>query len=328
MIISRVPFRMSFVGGGTDLKAFYEHQYGAVLSTAINKYIYITIKKQSELFPDRYRISYSKTENVNSVNEIEHPIIKEAFKMLEIDEPLEVSVIADIPAKTGLGSSSSFTVGLLHALHVVKGEFVSPEQLAEEAIEIEVVRLARPMGKQDHYAAAFGGMNEIRFMPDESTIVSPVVCHKDMREKFFGHLMAFYTFQTRDSHSILKEQTENTVNKMDVLKEMRDMVTPFRKVLEESGSVEGLGRVLDIAWQRKKTLQGKISNSQIDTLYEAAKGAGAIGGKLLGAGGGGFLLMVVPPEKRESVESVMYGAMELDFTYEPQGSTIIYYKED
>ncbi|MDP2624950.1 MAG: GHMP kinase, partial [Candidatus Peregrinibacteria bacterium] len=224
--------------------------------------------------------------------------------------------------------SSSFTVGLLHALHVVKGEFVSPEQLAEEAIEIEVVRLARPMGKQDHYAAAFGGMNEILFMPDESTIVNLVVCHKDMREKFFGHLMAFYTFQTRDSHSILKEQTENTVNKMDVLKEMRDMVTPFRKVLEESGSVEELGRVLDTAWQRKKTLQGKISNSQIDTLYEAAKGAGAIGGKLLGAGGGGFLLMVVPPEKRESVESVMHGAMELDFTYEPLGSTIIYYKED
>lgn len=328
MIISRVPFRISFVGGGTDLKAFYEHEYGVVLSTTINKYIYITVKKQSKLMPNKFRISYFQTENVDQIDDIQHPIVRETLKYLELDDPLEITVFADIPAKTGLGSSSSFTVGLLHALHTVKGEAVSPDQLAEEAAHIEIDVLQRPIGKQDHYAPAFGGINEIKFMPNDSVIVNPVICSPQMRRYFFDHLMVFYTYQTRDSHSILAEQKQNTIYKLGTLRAMKNMVAEFKTILEQGQKIERLGELLDEAWEKKKTLQGSISNGPIDILYDNAKRAGATGGKLLGAGGGGFLLFWVPPDRREAVEKTMPGTMKLRFDYEPQGSTIVYFKID
>src|SRR3989339_888891 len=317
MIITRVPLRMSFVGGGTDLKVFYEKDYGEVLSTTINQYIYITVKKQTKLVPDKFRIGYSKTENVNQVADIEHPIVREILGFLKINFPLEIKVMADIPARTGLGSSSSFTVGLLHALHALRGESISPYRLAEEAGYIELNCLKRAIGKQDHYAAAFGGLNKIKFMPDESVIVSPILCPRTIRENFFNHLALFYTFKTRDAESILKGQQRDTAGKWEILKEIRDSVHRFESILEGNGNFKDLGKILEESWQKKKTLHAEISNESIDKFYQKAKKIGALGGKLLGAGGGGFLLFVIPPAKQGVLEKELKGMLKVDVKYEP-----------
>lgn len=324
MIITRTPFRISFSGGGTDLREFYSREPGAVLSSTIDKYIYVIVSKRNRMHESRIRISYSVTENVEQMEQIKHPIVREALKLLKINDPIEVAITADIPAKTGLGSSSSFAVGLLHALHTFKGEFASPEQLAREACRIEIEMLNRPIGKQDHYAAAYGGINYIQFLKDGSTLVDPIVCSKDVREKLFQNLMVFYTNMTRESSSVLEKQKQETSKRMGILKKMRDIGNDMKRLLQEGKDLSQFGRLLDSSWQLKKQVTKEISNTIINGYYEKALKAGALGGKILGAGGGGFLLLYADKEKQKKVRQALRKLLELDFDYEPQGSKIIY----
>ena len=223
MIITRTPFRISFVGGGTDIAEFFKKESGAVISTSIDKYVYVTVNPHKGLHPYKYRIAYSITENVNSIDEIKHPIVRETLKFLEIDQPLEITNVADLPARAGLGSSSSFTVALLHSLHALKEEHVSNQQLAEEAFHIEAEILLRPIGKQDHYASAFGGFNYIQFMSDDTVKIEPIICRKEVKENLMNNLMMFFTGSTRGAHQILNEQVKYMADKMEVLRKLRIM---------------------------------------------------------------------------------------------------------
>lgn len=325
MIISRTPFRISFAGGGSDLHSFYQFEYGAVLSVTINKHLYITVRRQNRLHNYRIRVSYSVTESVDRVDHIKHPIVREALNLLQIDEPIEIVSISDIPAKTGLGSSSSFAVGLLHALYAFKGQYVSAERLAREAAYIEIDVLKRPIGKQDHYAAAFGGLNFIRFFPNEEVLVEPVICRRSVIDEVFGGLMLFYTGMTRDAGGVLKEQSENTAANVDVLQAIRDQAIELKEVLENGDGLEEFARILHEGWTNKRKLAAGISNPIIDEYYETALKAGALGGKLLGAGGGGFLLLCVQPANQEAVRRALPGLIDLKFESEPYGSRIIFY---
>jgi len=324
MIISRTPFRISFAGGGTDLKKFYREDYGAVVSTTINKYMYITVNSLSHFHNHKIRISYSKTELVNNVDEIQHPVVREALKLVGIDGGIEITSMADIPAGTGMGSSSSFTVGLLNALYAFQGKSVSPEQLAQEACKIEIKLLKEPIGKQDQYAAAYGGLNYIQFNPDETVLVNPFVSSREVKDKFHNHLMMFYTGITRKANSILKRQNENIKNKKQDLIKMRELAIEIRKVLDGGKELDRVGKILHRGWLLKKELTSGISNDSIDGYYNKALEAGALGGKVLGAGGGGFILLYVSPQKQQKVREALEGLKELSFKFEYQGSTIIY----
>ena len=324
MIISRTPFRISFAGGGTDLKSFYENEYGAVISTTINKYMYITVNSLSNFHNHKIRISYSKTELINNVDEIKHPVVREALKLVKIDGGIEITSMADIPAGTGMGSSSSFTVGLLNALYAFQGKSVSSEQLAQEACKIEISLLREPIGKQDQYAAAYGGLNYIQFNPGEDVFVNPLVSSREIKDKFRNHLMMFYTGITRKANSILKRQNKNIDSKKQDLKKMRELAIEIRKVLDGGKELDRVGEILHQGWLLKKELTSGISNNLIDGYYNKALEAGALGGKVLGAGGGGFILLYVSPQKQQKVREVLGDLKELSFRFENQGSTIIY----
>lgn len=324
MIISRTPFRISFVGGGTDLPSFYREEGGAVISTTIDKYVYVTVKKQNQLQAQKIRISYSITENVDRVEDIKHPIVREALKMLGIDYPIEITNNADIPARTGLGSSSTFTVGLLNALHALEGEHVSSKQLAEEACHIEIERLGRPIGKQDQYAAAFGGLNHIRFNKNEDVSVSPIVCKEETRRKLFDSLLLFYTGITRDASEILEKQAKQQIKNMQSLRDIKNMTNEFIGIIQNGHDIDRLGKLLNEAWIKKKSLTKDITNDIIDKYYEKAKDAGAEGGKILGAGGGGFLLIFARKERHQEIRNALTELKELGMRYEPEGSKIIY----
>ena len=327
MIISRTPFRVSFVGGGTDLKEFWSKEEGAVLSTSINKFIYVTVRKQHNFVENKFRISWNKLEFVNTVDEIEHPIIKEALKLLKIDYPLEITTFADVPSNTGLGSSSSFTVGLLHALHALKGEMIPKNQIAEEAAHIEIDLLGRPIGKQDHYAAAYGNLNIITFKKDGRTIISPVFFRPEVAEQLNNRLVLFYTAQKRDAHEVLKTQKSSTEAKFENLQKMKSLVPLLEKSILEN-NLDEFGRLLHENWILKRDITSEISNSIIDGYYEKALRAGATGGKLLGAGGGGFLLFYVPPEKQETVRAALSDLYEMKFKFDNAGTRIVYYAPD
>jgi len=328
MIITRSPLRISFCGGGTDLPSYYTHRQGAVVSTAINKYVYITINRLTRYFEHRILLKYSHTELVDSVEEIQHPIIREAMKMTGVLDSVEITSMADIPAGTGLGSSSTYTVGLLHALHTFKGEYVSAKQLAKEACCIEIEKLGDPIGKQDQYIAAYGGICHIRFNPDESVFVDPVICAPGTKKVLQDNLLVFYTGLTRRAGEILAVQKKATERKMDVLTRMRDLCGRFMEVLREGRSLNRFGDVLHEAWEHKRTLVDSISNDAINACYEKARQAGALGGKLLGAGGGGFLLFYVEPQNHAQVREALRDLQELPFEFEPQGSKVIYLSDD
>lgn len=281
MIISKTPLRISFVGGGTDLRDFYSKDYGSVVSTTIDKYMYITVTKR---FDDNIRVSYSKTEITSSVEEIQHPIVKETLKMLGIDGGVEITSIADIPSGTGMGSSSSFTVGLLNALHAFQGKHAPAEQLAREACEIEIETLKEPIGKQDQYIAAYGGLQQIIFNSDESVFVNPIICTKDRKNELNRRLILFYMGTTRPASSVLYEQKKNTESKADILRKMRDLTFDLRKLLTEGTDLNEFGRLLHRNWEYKRQLAGGITSEEIDNYYEKAMKAGALGGKILGAG--------------------------------------------
>jgi len=303
VIVSKTPLRISFAGGGTDLPSFYRHnKFGAVLSTSIDSYIYISIKTHTPLFEERIRLNYSDTELVNDVGSIRNSIIRECLKFLEIDDRIYISTIADAPPSAGLGSSSTFTVGLLNALYKYKGVSVSRGTLAEEAAHIEIEILKRPMGKQDHYAAAYGGINYIRFYDDETVTVRPLNMTSKNLQKFSDSIAVFWTGLTRPSESVLKEQDENNKSNEDVLKKMKDQAQDLSRILTETElSVKNVGDMLNQGWRYKKTLASTITNQLIDDWYAKALKHGALGGKISGAGGGGFLTLIVEPSKHNEL---------------------------
>ncbi len=324
MIISRTPLRVSFAGGGTDLKAFYQDQPGAVTSTAIQKYIYVTVNKK---FDDSIRVSYSKTEIVEHVDDLHHGLVREAMKLTGINKGVEITTIADIPSKgTGLGSSSSLTVGLLNALYAFKGKIKSRRSLAEEACKIEIEILGEPIGKQDQYIAAFGGVQHIQFNPDESVYVDPVICPIEVKRNLESNLLLFYTGITRKSSTILKEQTKRTKDKIQVLQKMKLLSEEVRDSLNRH-EVDNIGRILHQGWLYKKELASGISNPDIDKYYQSIIDAGATGGKILGAGGGGFILVYATEEHHAKVRSALSSLREIKFKIEPQGSKIIYVED-
>lgn len=323
MIITRTPFRISFVGGGSDLGAFYRRSPGAVLSTTINKYMYISSHRFFE--EDKVRIKYSRTETHRDVNDIEHPIVKEVLRKFDVNGALEISSIADVPAGTGLGSSSSFTVGLLHNMYTKSSVFITKEQLASEACEIEIERLGEPIGKQDQYAAAYGGLNMITFRPNESVDVEPIHLKRSTFESLESNLMMFYTGLQRRTASILTEQRENMreEQKFLSLQRMVGLVSEMRDALYNDDLTE-FGNLLHRNWILKKELASKISNPELNTLYESALENGAIGGKVLGAGGGGFLLLYCEEEKQDRVRTALHPHKEMQFGFDHEGSKLIY----
>lgn len=324
MIITRTPFRVSFAGGGTDLREFYQSEYGAVVSTAINKYMYIIVNKR---FTDAIRVSYyAKTEIVDRVADIRHPLVREALKLVGVNRGIEITSVADVHAGAGLGSSGSFTVGLLNALYAYKGALKSAEELARDACHIEIDILGEPAGKQDQYIAAYGGFRYFQFNPDESIATEPIIWSAEHKDELARNLLLLYTGYTHEAGSILQEQKEKTQrpDKIANLKEMRDMTVNLRDQLNDNAAADIFGDVLHRGWQLKKELASGISNDKIDECYGRALGAGALGGKVLGAGGGGFLLLYCPKPKQAAVRKALSDMPILEFSFEPEGSKIIY----
>jgi D-glycero-alpha-D-manno-heptose-7-phosphate kinase len=325
MIISRTPFRMSFVGGGSDLPAYYRHQPGAVISTAIDKYVYVTINKK---FDDGIRIAYSKNEEVSSVDQIEHRLVKAVLQELQINGGIEITTIADIPSKgTGLGSSSSFTVGLLHALNAYKGIFSSSESLGAGSCRIEIDICQEPIGRQDQYAAAFGGFNMMEFMPDDSVRVTPIICDPKIIRQIEQNTLLFYTGITRSASGLLQKQSADMASSQEKQSTMSKMValTHQLKAELERNNIHAFGEILHENWLLKKSLTKDISSAEIDDWYNTARQVGATGGKILGAGAGGFLMLTAPTEKHPAIKQALKALRAIDVKFEPQGSRIIFY---
>jgi D-glycero-alpha-D-manno-heptose-7-phosphate kinase len=324
MIISQSPYRVSFAGGGTDLPAFYRHEPGAVLSTAIDHYIYVHVHKR---FEPNIRVAYSQTEIAGSVDKIQHELVREAMKLVGIAEPLEITTIGDVPAGTGMGSSSTLTVGLLHAMYAYRGRMVSQERLAKEACRIEIDILGKPIGRQDQYATAFGGVNFIRFNPDDTVDVEPVPCSAETLNELERHMLLIYTDTTRSADEILRHQSRSTAEKMAVLRRMRELAEVMRTTFTGLGNLQEFARILNEGWELKRSLGSGVTTGQIDDLYDQARRAGAEGGKLLGAGGGGFLLLIAPPSRHHAIREALGRPRELPFRFARHGSRIIYYHD-
>lgn len=323
MIISQTPLRISFVGGGTDFEDFYKRYPGRVLSTTIDKYFYIGLNPR---FDGAIKISYSETELVENRSQIKHPLVKASMEEAGIENGIDIVSLSDVPAyKTGLGlgSSSSFTVGLLSALYSFSGKYFSPEVLAEKACKVEIEKAGSPIGKQDQYAAALGGLNVINFNSDGKVEVLPVFLTPKTKEDFQNHLLVFFTGKERSANAILSEQKQNIEKKFEFLKKMSDIVPVFRMAVE-SGNFKEAGEVLHKNWVMKKELASGISNPQIDQMYEAALNSGAYGGKVLGAGGGGFLLIMAPPEKHSQIISALKDYKQIFFRFTEAGAKIIF----
>ncbi len=328
MIITKTPFRISFVGGGSDLEAFYSKSQGAVLSTSINKYMYISSHKFFEA--DKIRTKYSITETVGNVDDLQHPILKTALKKFGITGGLEISSIADVPSGTGMGSSSSFTVGVLHNLHAVTSKHASKETLAAGACEIEIDILKEPIGKQDQYAAAYGGLNVIEFNKNGSVNVTPVQIEKEVYQSLDENLVMFYTGDQRKASDILSQQKKNTTSdeeKFKALQQMVGLVYDLRDSLI-GGNLNDFGKILHENWILKQQLAKGISNPLISEMYDAGLKNGALGGKLLGAGGGGFLLFYCPKKNQERLTQALGAAKRFDFKFEQEGSKLIYYGDE
>ena len=324
MIISQTPLRVSLLGGGSDLPSYYRRNGGAVLSAAIDQSVYVTVSRK---FDDAVRVSYSRTEEVANAAQIEHPLVRESLALLGIEGGIEITSVADIPARgTGLGSSSSFTVGLLNALHAYSGRYATAARLAEESCQVEIERCNEPIGKQDQYAAAFGGFNFIRFHPDDSVEVKKVLCAPSLIADLQSRLLFFYTGLTRSASSLLRQQSADVAApgpKSDATGELvRLAEAAFADLC--AGNISSLGAMLQAAWQAKKQLVGGVTCDVIDEAYRAAIDAGAEGGKLLGAGGGGFLLFFASPERHESIRNALRRLRETPFRFAPHGSRIIF----
>lgn len=318
------PQRLSFAGGGTDLPDFCRLHGGAVVSTTIDKYIYVTVKRHSHLFNETYRLSYSRTEHVNSLDEIENDVARECLRLVNVEPPLFIATAADLPASSGLGSSSSFAVGLLYALHALRGEDVSLGQLAEEASHVEIEMLKRPIGKQDQYAAAFGGLNYITFKANGRVDLDSLWLPNDGAAVLFSNSMLFWTGTQREAEDILHEQRSMIGDTTDTLMRMREMAAECRDaLLTISEDLRSFGAIVDAGWRAKRSLASKISSPQIDHCYARALEAGALGGKIAGAGGGGFLYLVVPLEFQARVRAKLPDMVDVPVKYEPRGVRLL-----
>jgi D-glycero-alpha-D-manno-heptose-7-phosphate kinase len=328
MIVSRTPMRISFIGGGTDLPSFYRREPGVVVSTAINKYIYITVNKK---FDHKIRTSYSVTEIVDSVDELKHELIREALRLLKLDGGIEITSISDIPSQgTGLGSSSSYTVGLLNAIYAYKGQHAGAERLAREACQVEIERCGKPIGKQDQHIAAYGGLQSIQFNPDESVFVDPIVCSAETKAELEKRLLLLYTGLTRSADEILVEQAHNTENDADKRRSLQKMVTLARALGDAltKNDLDSFGEILHEGWLEKRKLATGISSDRIDEWYERARRHGVVGGKITGAGGGGFLLLYALPKQHAKIIRALPELRLVPFQFAPQGSKIIYVEEN
>ncbi len=327
MVIVRTPFRMSFVGGGTDFAEFFQEYGGAVLSTTIDRYCYVTVRHLPGFFQYRSEVCYSEIERVCSADEIHHPLIRAAMKLMDMEE-IRLTYEADLPARSGLGTSSAFAVGILNAFHCCRGEYVNKRQLADEAIRLEREICNEAGGLQDQIAVAFGGMNKILFSGNDYTVcpVKISLARKVLLEK---RLMLFFTGFSRLSFKIQEKTRNRLSSRIEILLEMKRLVDEAERILiDEKTSLDDFGRLLDYGWRLKREINQEISTDEVDILYERAKKAGALGGKLLGAGGGGFLLLYVTPERREEVRQALAGLLHVPFQFENSGTETIYYAPD
>lgn len=325
MILSRTPFRISFFGGGTDYPVWYQENKGAVLATTINKYCYISCRYLPPFFEHKYRIVYSLVENVKDISEIKHPAVRSCLEFMKIKQGLEIHHDGDLPARSGLGSSSSFTVGLLHTIYALKGIMPTKRQLALDAIQVEQKIIKENVGSQDQVLAAFGGFNRIEFGGDHHTLVKQITIGQEKSEHLQSHLMLFFTRLSRTASDIADEQIKNTPKRKKELKLIYQMVDEAVKIIN-GRKINEFGKLLHEAWQLKKSLSHKISSSYIDNIYDIARRYGALGGKLLGAGGGGFMLLFVEPEKQKKMKEKLKKLLWVPFHFENLGSQIIFYQ--
>lgn len=326
MIITRTPLRVSFFGGGTDYPAWFREHGGAVLATTIDKYLYLHVRYLPPFFDFKSRIVWSQIEQVHSPADIKHPAIRGVLEWMNIHDGVEIHHHGDLPARTGLGSSSSFTVGLLHALHAMRGELISKRALAEEAIYVEQSVLKENVGVQDQISSAFGGLNRVDIRPDGSFEVVPLVVQADRLESLQEHLLLIYTGLSRHASEIAAEQVSTMGSKTADMMAMRAMVDEGERILAGTGPLRDFGRLLDDAWQRKRSLSSKIAPGLVNEMYDAARKAGAHGGKLLGAGGGGFMLIFVEPEKRAAVLRALDKLLPVPFQFERGGTQLVLYE--
>jgi D-glycero-alpha-D-manno-heptose-7-phosphate kinase len=326
MVVSRTPFRISFFGGGTDYPSWYLKNGGTVLAATIDKYCYITLRYLPPFFEHRIRVVYSKAELCQRVDEIQHPAVREVLRFLKIDRGLEIHHDGDLPARSGMGSSSAFTVGFLHALYALRGMMPSKKQLAMESIHIEQDILRETVGSQDQVSAAHGGLNHITFLPTGEIDVRPVTLSRARLAELQSHLMLFYTGIRRTASDVAKTYVENIDTKREFLGRMHEMVGEGLSVLQGNCCVCRFGELLHEAWTLKRSLSAKVSNEMVDELYARARDSGAIGGKLTGAGGGGFLLLFVPPSSRNNVREALDSLIHVPFGFEFNGSQIIFYE--
>jgi D-glycero-alpha-D-manno-heptose-7-phosphate kinase len=323
MIISRTPYRISFFGGGTDYPDWYLKHGGQVLSTTIDKYLYISCRYLPPFFEHRLRLVYSRVELCQHSSELDHPSAREVLKFLGIENGLEIHYDGDLPGRSGLGSSSSFTVGLLNALYAYRGQMISPHQLATDSIHIEQNLIGETVGSQDQVNAAYGGLNRIQFKQNGEIIVDPITLTKERLEALDQNLMLFYTGITRTAEKVAKSYVKNIQTKEKQLVRMHAMVDEAIEILM-NGDLDDFGLLLNEAWQEKRCLSGLVSNRDVDEIYVAALSAGVLGGKLSGAGGGGFLLLYVPVDKQLEVKQKLSHLLHVPFTSEPKGSHIIF----
>ncbi|MBS3909176.1 MAG: kinase [Actinobacteria bacterium] len=327
MIISRTPHRISFFGGGTDYPSWYLENGGKVLGVAIDKYSYITCRELPPFFKHKHRIAYSKVEMVCGVDEIQHPSVRETLRYLNIDQGLEIHHDGDIPARSGMGSSSAFTVGLLKTLYALKGKIITKQDLYKEAIHIEQNQINENVGSQDQVWAAYGGLNTIEFLQNGEIIVEPIIMKERFLRSFESKLMLFFTGIARYASEIAEEQIRNTSKNRDELVKMRELVDEAYKILiTGNGDFIEFGKLLNETWRLKRKLSNRISNNEIDSMYEIAIKNGAVGGKLLGAGGGGFMLFYVEPENHSRVKEALKDHLHIPFNFDFTGSEIIVYR--
>ncbi len=327
MIITRTPLRVSLIGGGTDIPSFYKNNdYGEVISTSINKYVYVIVKKQDPLYFEKYRLNYSETEIVNDLKKIKNPIIKACIKYLKIKDHLYIGTFADVPSSTGLGSSSSFCVGLLNALYVYKGIKISKKKLAEQAFHIEVNILKKPIGKQDHYASALGGINNIKFKSNDTVQIKNLNKYKKNYHNLFKSTSFYWSGKMRSADNVLKDQNKNKLQNKKKLIQLRNMTKELNYLLSNHKlNLYEVGNLIDQSWKIKRSLSTKISNKKINHIYNIAKINGAFGGKLLGAGGGGFLMLISPSYKINKIKKTIerFKFEKIDFKMENTGSIIV-----
>jgi D-glycero-alpha-D-manno-heptose-7-phosphate kinase len=328
MIISRTPFRVSFFGGGTDYPDWYREHGGAVLSTTIDKYCYISVRELPPFFDHKFRLVYSFVENVKEISELAHPAARGVLQHLQVSKGLEIHHDGDLPARSGVGSSSAFTVGLISAVRALEGRHVSKDELAQEAIHVEHNVLREPVGAQDQISAAFGGFNHITFRQDGTYQVAPLIIRSERLEALQGHLMLLFTGLSRTAAEIAKTQIDNLSNRVSELRALADMVDQAIETLRSAGDLAEFGRLLNEGWALKRRLSDRVSTPEIDALYETALRAGAIGGKLLGAGGGGFLLLFVRPEHRAKIRAALPTLIDVPFRFDTSGSRIVVYQPD